>query len=52
MCYRRNGNMAMNKDSFRRRMLDSGQLEATGEREQDVDHRPAELYRFVRRSAI
>jgi 8-oxo-dGTP diphosphatase len=42
----------MNKDSFRRRMLDSGQLEATGEREQNVDHRPAELYRFVRRSAI
>jgi 8-oxo-dGTP diphosphatase len=42
----------LNKDSFRRRMLDSGYLEATGEREQNVDHRPAELYRFVRRSAI
>jgi 8-oxo-dGTP diphosphatase len=42
----------LNKDSFRRRMLDSGYLEATGEHEQDVDHRPAELYRFVRRSAI
>ncbi len=42
----------LNKDSFRRRMLSSGLLEATGEREQDVDHRPAELYRFTRRSAI
>ena len=36
-----------NKDSFRRRMLASGQLEATGERLSDVDHRPPELYRFV-----
>ena len=43
---------SLNKDSFRRRMLASGQLEATGEREQQVGHRPAELYRFVRRSAI
>jgi 8-oxo-dGTP diphosphatase len=42
----------LNKDSFRRRMLASGQLEATGESERDVDHRPAELYRFTRRSAI
>ncbi len=42
----------VNKDSFRRRMLASGQLEATGEREQEVGHRPAELYRFARRSAI
>lgn len=42
----------LNKDSFRRRMLQSGQLEATGERQQGVGHRPAELYRFVRRSAI
>jgi len=42
----------LNKDSFRRRMLDSGYLEATGEHEKDVDHRPAELYRFARRSAI
>ena len=41
----------LNKDSFRRRMLASGQLEATGESERDVDHRPAELYRFWRRSA-
>jgi 8-oxo-dGTP diphosphatase len=42
----------LNKDSFRRRMLASGQLEATGRSEQDVDHRPAELYRFARRSAV
>ncbi len=42
----------LNKDSFRRRMLTSGVLEATGARERDVLHRPAELYRFVRRSAV
>jgi 8-oxo-dGTP diphosphatase len=42
----------VNKDSFRRRMLASGLLKATGRREADVDHRPAELYRFVRSSAI
>jgi 8-oxo-dGTP diphosphatase len=41
-----------NKDSFRRRMLASGQLQATGEQEADVGHRPAELYRFIRRSAV
>jgi len=41
----------LNKDSFRRRMLASGELEATGERQEDVEHRPAERYRFVRRSA-
>ena len=43
---------ALNKDSFRRKMLASGQLEATGERQAGVEHRPAELYRFLRRSAI
>jgi 8-oxo-dGTP diphosphatase len=42
----------LNKDSFRRRMLSSGQLEATGESQKEVDHRPAELYRFARRSAV
>lgn len=42
----------LNKDSFRRRMLSSGLLEATGARERDVLHRPAELYRFLRRSAV
>lgn len=42
----------LNKDSFRRRMLASGQIEPTGEREQDVLHRPAELYRIARESAV
>jgi 8-oxo-dGTP diphosphatase len=42
----------LNKDSFRRRMLGSRLLEATGERETEVGHRPAELYRFTRGSAI
>jgi 8-oxo-dGTP diphosphatase len=42
----------LNKDSFRRRMLASGLLGATGERETEVGHRPAELYRFMKRSAI
>jgi len=42
----------VNKDSFRRRMLASRQLAPTGRREQAVGHRPAELYRFVERSAI
>lgn len=35
----------LNKDSFRRRMLDSGRLAATGRREEGVGHRPAELFR-------
>lgn len=43
---------AVNKDSFRRRMLASGQLQPTGEHEQNVTWRPAELYRFARRAAI
>jgi 8-oxo-dGTP diphosphatase len=42
----------VNKDSFRRRMLASGQLESTGRAQRGVDHRPAELYRFARRSAV
>jgi 8-oxo-dGTP diphosphatase len=37
----------VNRDSFRRRVLDAGRLEATGQREQDVGHRPAKLYRWV-----
>jgi 8-oxo-dGTP diphosphatase len=41
-----------NKDSFRRRMLATGELEATGTLEEEVGHRPAELYRFSRRSAV
>ena len=43
---------SLNKDSFRRKMLASGQLEATGEYQSEVDHRPAEMYRFAKRSAI
>jgi len=42
----------LNKDSFRRRMLSSGELEATGEWETEVGHRPAELYRFKSLTAI
>jgi 8-oxo-dGTP diphosphatase len=41
----------LNKDSFRRRMLASHELEATGAHERNVAYRPAELYRFCRRSA-
>ncbi len=37
----------LNKDSFRRRMLASGELEPTGDRQIDVGHRPAALYRHV-----
>lgn len=37
---------SLNVDSFRRRMLASRTLDATGEREADTHHRPAELYRF------
>ena len=39
---------SLNKDSFRRRMVASGLIVATGQLEQDVGHRPAELYRFQR----
>jgi 8-oxo-dGTP diphosphatase len=42
----------LNKDAFRRRMLATGQLEATGESQTEVDHRPAALYRFTGRSAV
>ncbi len=37
----------LNKDAFRRRMLASGELQPTGTLEDNVGHRPAELYRFV-----
>jgi 8-oxo-dGTP diphosphatase len=36
----------VNKDSFRRRMLATGLLEATGDVQEGVGHRPAGLYRF------
>ncbi|GLK57645.1 8-oxo-dGTP diphosphatase [Methylopila capsulata] len=35
----------LNKPAFRRRMLDTGRLEATGERETGASFRPAELFR-------
>jgi 8-oxo-dGTP diphosphatase len=35
-----------NKPAFRRRMLDTGWIEATGQRESDTPFRPAELYRL------
>ncbi len=42
---------ALNKDSFRRRMLDRGLVVPTGERAAGVGHRPPELYRFSDRPA-
>jgi 8-oxo-dGTP diphosphatase len=36
----------LNKDSFRRRVRASGQIEPTGQWQGDVDHRPAQLFRF------
>jgi 8-oxo-dGTP diphosphatase len=41
----------LNKDSFRRRLLQSGDLVATGKRQQSVGHRPAELFRARRKRA-
>lgn len=38
-----------NKPAFRRRMLDTGWIEPTGERERDTAFRPAELYRATAR---
>ncbi len=38
----------LNKDSFRRRMLDQRLVVATGQRVAGVGHRPPELYRFAR----
>jgi 8-oxo-dGTP diphosphatase len=42
---------ALNKDSFRRRVLDRGLVVPTGRRAAGVGHRPPELYRFADRSA-
>jgi 8-oxo-dGTP diphosphatase len=39
----------LNKDSFRRRILDQGLVAATGARATGVGHRPPELYRFATR---
>lgn len=38
----------LNKDSFRRTVLDRGLVEATGRRATGLGHRPPALYRFVR----
>jgi hypothetical protein len=38
----------LNKDSFRRTILDRGLVEATGEQATGLGHRPPALYRFVR----
>lgn len=40
------------KRNFRKKMLATGLLEATGERRGGAAHRPAELYRFTRHSRI
>lgn len=40
------GGRALNKPAFRRRLLDTGWLEATGERAAGTSYRPPELYRF------
>ena len=37
---------AVNKDSFRRRMLATGLLEATGNMQEGVGHRPAALFQY------
>ena len=42
---------ALNKDSFRRRVLDRGLVVPTGQRDTAVAHRPPELYRFADRRA-
>ena len=42
---------AFNKPAFRRRMLDTGWIEPTGQRESDTPFRPAELYRRRARQA-
>jgi 8-oxo-dGTP diphosphatase len=41
----------LNKDSFRRRVIDAGLVAATGQRARGVGHRPAELFRFAEAAA-
>jgi 8-oxo-dGTP diphosphatase len=41
--------LSLNKPAFRRRLLDSRRLEATGRREAGTGFRPAELYRHKAR---
>jgi 8-oxo-dGTP diphosphatase len=43
---------ALNKDSFRRRMLATGDLRPTGKKEAIQSFRPAELYHFNQQSAV
>ncbi len=38
----------LNKDSFRRKVIDRGLVEPTGERATGLGHRPPELFRFAR----
>ncbi len=38
----------LNKDSFRRKVIDRGLVEPTGDRATGLGHRPPELYRFAR----
>lgn len=45
-------NRPVNKDAFRRRILASDELRATGRLEEEVGHRPAELYRFSSSAAV
>lgn len=40
----------LNKDSFRRKVIDRGLVEDTGELARGLGHRPAALYRFARGS--
>jgi 8-oxo-dGTP diphosphatase len=42
---------ALNKDSFRRRIIERGLVTPTGSRATGVGHRPPELYRFTDRTA-
>ena len=42
----------LNKDSFRRKVIDRGLVEPTGQRATGLGHRPAELYRFVRPAVV
>ena len=43
---------ALDRRNFRKRMLGSGLIEPTGERRHEGAHRPALLYRFVRREPV
>ena len=40
----------LDKRNFRKKILNRGLVEETGERQEDVSHRPAKLYRFSKKS--